>query len=257
LFYIGLSQPIEGLTHHTLFFDEDFGLHAEEIYTHPQWPSKPLFYTSLASKTDPGVAPAGMENLVILVPLAPGLEDTEELREKYYHLIMDRFERLTGQAIRSHVVYRKSYAHRDFVKDYHSFKGNAYGLANTLTQTALLKPVFLWAVNRTRPRGSPLVDFGPGGGRGTHERTSPEGLIQTIGFFFCFTKTDQNDASASKCPSLQSNYRYDGIVPRNQLRYLQADYPAIQHFFFAGYFGFSALLSGSDLFHLRICSVCR
>jgi phytoene desaturase len=140
LFYIGLSQPIEGLTHHTLFFDEDFGLHAEEIYTHPQWPSKPLFYTSLASKTDPGVAPAGMENLVILVPLAPGLEDTEELREKYYHLIMDRFERLTGQAIRSHVVYRKSYAHRDFVKDYHSFKGNAYGLANTLTQTALLKP---------------------------------------------------------------------------------------------------------------------
>ena len=140
LFYIGLCKPLEGLTHHTLFFDEDFGVHAEEIYTHPQWPSKPLFYTSLASKTDPGVAPEGMENLVILVPLAPGLEDTEELREKYYHLIMDRFERLTGQAIRSHVVYRKSYAHRDFVKDYHSFKGNAYGLANTLTQTALLKP---------------------------------------------------------------------------------------------------------------------
>ena len=140
LFYIGLSQQIPGLTHHTLFFDEDFALHAEEIYARPQWPSKPLFYTSLASKTDPTVAPEGMENLVILVPLAPGLQDSEDIREQYYALIMDRFERLTGQPIRDWVVYKKSYAHNDFIKDYHSFKGNAYGLANTLRQTAILKP---------------------------------------------------------------------------------------------------------------------
>jgi len=140
LFYIGLSRQIPGLTHHTLFFDEDFGLHAEEIYARPQWPSKPLFYTSLASKTDPTVAPEGMENLVILVPLAPGLQDSEDIRERYYSLIMDRFERLTGQPVREWVVYKKSYAHNDFVKDYHSFKGNAYGLANTLRQTAILKP---------------------------------------------------------------------------------------------------------------------
>lgn len=140
LFYIGLSQPIPGLTHHTLFFDEDFGLHAQEIYQRPQWPTKPLFYTSLASKTDPSVAPAGMENLVILVPLAPGLEDNEEIRERYYGMIMDRFERITGHPIRQWVIYKKSYAHHDFIKDYHSFKGNAYGLANTLRQTAILKP---------------------------------------------------------------------------------------------------------------------
>jgi phytoene desaturase len=140
LFYIGLSQPVPGLTHHTLFFDEDFGLHAEEIYARPQWPTKPLFYTSLASKTDPSVAPEGMENLVILVPLAPGLRDTEEIREQYYTLIMNRFERLTGYPLRDWVVYRKSYAHNDFIRDYHSFKGNAYGLANTLRQTAILKP---------------------------------------------------------------------------------------------------------------------
>jgi phytoene desaturase len=140
LFYIGLSQPIPGLTHHTLFFDEDFGLHAEEIYERPQWPTRPLFYASLASKTDPFVAPAGMENLVILVPLAPGLQDTEEIRERYYAMIMNRFERIIGHPIRQWVVYRKSYAHNDFIKDYHSFKGNAYGLANTLRQTAILKP---------------------------------------------------------------------------------------------------------------------
>jgi phytoene desaturase len=140
LFYLGLDRKVQGLTHHTLFFDEDFGRHATEIYDRPQWPSRPLFYTSLASKTDPSVAPEGQENLVILIPVAPGLEDTEETREKYYHLVMDRFEKLTGQPLRQWVVYKKSYAHRDFINDYRSFKGNAYGLANTLSQTAILKP---------------------------------------------------------------------------------------------------------------------
>src|SRR5690606_30760703 len=101
---------------------------------------KPLFYASVPSITDPTVAPEGMENLFLLVPLAPDLEDGEEIREKYYNLIMDRLEYLTGQKIREHVIYKKSYAHSDFKKDYNAFKGNAYGLANTLTQTAILKP---------------------------------------------------------------------------------------------------------------------
>lgn len=140
LFYIGLNKRLEGLTHHTLFFDEEFDQHAHDIYTDPKWPSKPLFYTSLSSKTDPSVAPEGCENLVILVPLAPDLEDTEAIREKYYDLIMDRFERLIGQSIRDAVVYKRSYAHNDFKADYHAYRGNAYGLANTLLQTAILKP---------------------------------------------------------------------------------------------------------------------
>lgn len=140
LFYIGLNKKLEGLTHHTLFFDGEFDQHAHDIYTDPKWPAKPLFYTSLASKTDPSVAPEGCENLVILIPLAPDLEDNEALREKYYHLIMDRFERLIGQSIRDAVVYKRSYAMADFKKDYHAYRGNAYGLANTLLQTAILKP---------------------------------------------------------------------------------------------------------------------
>ena len=140
LFYLGIDKPLDNIQHHILFFDKDFGPHANEIYTNPQWPTEPLFYMSAASKTDPTAAPEGTENLVLLVPVAPDLEDTEEVREKYYHIIMDRLEQLTGQSIRDHVVYKRSYAHRDFVGDYHAFKGNAYGLANTLRQTAILKP---------------------------------------------------------------------------------------------------------------------
>ncbi|VXD18218.1 NAD(P)/FAD-dependent oxidoreductase [Marinoscillum sp. 108] len=140
LFYIGVDQPLPNMKHHVLFFDEDFKQHAHEIYNDPKWPSKPLLYTSVTSKTDDTVAPAGHENLVILIPVAPDLEDTEAIREKYFQLAMDRLEAFTGTNIRDHIVVKKSYAHNDFVADYHSFKGNAYGLANTLLQTAILKP---------------------------------------------------------------------------------------------------------------------
>lgn len=140
LFYIGINKKLDMLNHHNLFFDEDFTPHAEDIYQNKQWPEKPLFYLSITSKTDPSVAPEGHENLFFLIPVAPGLEDNEEIRGKYYHIVMDRLESLVGQDIRNAVVFKKSYAHNDFVKDYNAFKGNAYGLANTLLQTAILKP---------------------------------------------------------------------------------------------------------------------
>ncbi|MEP4533797.1 MAG: phytoene desaturase family protein [Cyclobacteriaceae bacterium] len=140
LFYIGVDKPLPNMLHHVLFFDEDFKQHAHEIYTDPKWPSKPLLYTSATSKTDPSVAPEGSENLVILIPVAPGLEDREEIRDKYFEMAMDKLEAFTETNIRDHIVFKRSFAHSDFIQDYHSFKGNAYGLANTLKQTAILKP---------------------------------------------------------------------------------------------------------------------
>lgn len=140
LFYLGVNKKLTNLHHHNLFFDEDFKQHAIDIYETPKWPQKPLFYVCAPSITDASVAPEGYENLFILIPLAPDLEDTEDIREHYYHLVMDRLERLTKQSIRDAVVYKRSFAHQDFKKDYHAFKGNAYGLANTLLQTAILKP---------------------------------------------------------------------------------------------------------------------
>ncbi len=140
LFYLGVNKRIPGLLHHNLFFDSDFDQHAREIYDAPKWPSNPLFYASCTSKTDSKVAPEACENLFLLIPLAPGLKDDDVTREKYYHLIMDRLEERTGENIRDHIVVKRSYAMLDFINDYNSFKGNAYGLANTLKQTAVLKP---------------------------------------------------------------------------------------------------------------------
>lgn len=140
LFYLGVNKKLKNLLHHNLFFDEDFPQHAKEIYKDPQWPSKPLFYACLSSKSDDTAAPEGHENLFLLIPTAPDLVDTPALHEHYYNLIMDRLETLTGQTIRDAVTYRRSYAHSDFKQDYNAYKGNAYGLANTLRQTAFLKP---------------------------------------------------------------------------------------------------------------------
>ncbi len=140
IFYLGIDKKLEGIEHHTLFFDQDFSKHADAIYEKPGWPENPSLYFSCTSKTDPTVAPEGMENLFVLIPVAPGLEDTEETREKYFQIILDRFKHLTGQDISKNIVYKRSYAHADFESDYNAFKGNAYGLANTLLQTAFLKP---------------------------------------------------------------------------------------------------------------------
>jgi len=140
IFYIGVSKKVKKLIHHNLFFDRDFEKHSFEIYDEPKWPNEPLFYVCCPSKTDDSVAPIGMENLFILIPIAPGLHDTDELRESYYAKVMDRLESECGDTVKEHVVYKKSYCINDFVNDYNAFKGNAYGLANTLSQTAVLKP---------------------------------------------------------------------------------------------------------------------
>jgi phytoene desaturase len=140
IFYLGVNKKLSGIEHHTLFFDQDLSKHSQAIYEKPGWPDNPSLYFSCTSKTDSTVAPDGMENLFVLIPVAPGLEDNEETREKYFRIILERFKLLTGQDISENIVFKRSYAHADFERDYNAYKGNAYGLANTLLQTAFLKP---------------------------------------------------------------------------------------------------------------------
>jgi len=141
LYYVGLSKKLENVSHHSLFFDVPFDKHATEIYKSKQWPENPLFYVSISSVTDTSVAPAGNENLVFLIPVAAGLsDDDEQLREKYFQIILKRFEQRIEQDVSSFIVYKSSFGYTDFVQEYNSYKGNAYGLANTLRQTAILKP---------------------------------------------------------------------------------------------------------------------
>ncbi|MCL4115721.1 UNVERIFIED_CONTAM: hypothetical protein GTU68_056551 [Idotea baltica] len=140
LFYLGIDKKVEGLQHHNLFFDTDFGKHASEIYDTPDWPENPLFYVCCPSKTDPSVAPLDGENIFVLIPLAAGLHDNEEERENIFSLVLERLQNKIGQDLSHNIIYKRSFCVNDFKSEYNSFKGNAYGLANTLMQTAFLKP---------------------------------------------------------------------------------------------------------------------
>ena len=139
-FYIGINKKLKNVSHHTLFFDESFDSHANDIYDDPKWPDKPLLYANFPSISDPKMAPKGKELCIILIPLAPGLKDSQKIREHYFNLVIDRLEKLTDQKIKKNILFHESFCVNDFVKDYNSYKGNAYGLANTLFQTAFLKP---------------------------------------------------------------------------------------------------------------------
>ncbi|MCP9201198.1 phytoene desaturase family protein [Gramella sp. GC03-9] len=140
LFYVGFDKKLDKVSHHTLFFDSNFEKHAKNIYDEPGWPEDPLFYASFPSVTDETCAPSGKEAGIFLIPLAPDLEDTPEIRERYFNIILDRFERITGQEIKSNVIFKESFCVKDFKEAYNSYKGNAYGMANTLFQTAFLRP---------------------------------------------------------------------------------------------------------------------
>jgi phytoene desaturase len=140
LFYIGFDKKLKNVRHHNLFFDTNFETHAEEIYDNPKWPSDPLFYVNFPSVTDPSMAPENCETGFFLIPIAPGIEDSEVLRERYFNIIISRFEKLTHQDVKNNIIFKNSFCVKDFIKDYNSYKGNAYGMANTLTQTAFLRP---------------------------------------------------------------------------------------------------------------------
>ncbi|MDY7394262.1 phytoene desaturase family protein [Aureibaculum sp. 2210JD6-5] len=140
LFYVGFDKKIENVSHHTLFFDTDFDKHAVEIYDKPSWPKEPLFYGNFPSLTEGSFAPENKEAGFFLIPIAPGIVDTPEIREKYFNHIIERFENLTSQKVKEHILFKESFCVKDFIEDYNSYKGNAYGLANILTQTAFLRP---------------------------------------------------------------------------------------------------------------------
>lgn len=140
LYYVAFNRKVNHLLHHNLFFDTDFEAHAEEIYDTKVFPKKPLFYANFSSKTDDSLAPEGMEIGFFLIPLAVDLDDSEEIREKYFRIILDRIKKCTGEDLKDSVLFKRSFGVNDFKERYNSCRGNAYGLANTLLQTSFLRP---------------------------------------------------------------------------------------------------------------------
>lgn len=140
LFFLGLNRKVENLIHHNLYFHPKWEKHFDTIFKKPSWPDEPSYYVSCTSKTDSSVAPIDGENIFILVPVAPNLEDNEKIREQYYNKILAHLENLIGENIKDAVVVKRIFAHNDFSHRYNAYQGTALGFAHTLRQTAIFRP---------------------------------------------------------------------------------------------------------------------
>ncbi len=162
LYYCGFTKKVDNLKHHNLFFDEDFGVHSKEIYEKPEWPSRPLFYLSAPSLTDSSLAPEGKENLFLLIPTAPGMIEDKQITDRYFAYVSDKVRRHTGNDLEADTLFALPYGASNFIADYHALRGNAYGLANTLLQTAILKPAMRSKKVRNLVFAGQLTVPGPG-----------------------------------------------------------------------------------------------
>ncbi|HUX51678.1 MAG TPA: phytoene desaturase family protein [Spirochaetia bacterium] len=140
--FLGVSRKLEHFQHHNLYFAPHWENHFDAIFRHPRWPEDPSFYMHVSSRTDTDAAPPDRTNLFLLVPVAAGLPDTEELRERFFEQIMGTTEKLAGESILGSIEARRLYTVNDFERDYHAFQGTALGLSHTLFQTALFRPSF-------------------------------------------------------------------------------------------------------------------
>jgi phytoene desaturase len=140
LVFLGVHKTIPNLEHHNLYFSADWDRHFDAIFERPAWPENPCFYLSAITKTDPSMAPPGCENLFLLVPIAPGIEDTDAIRSRYLETVLDHVETVTGTPLRDAIDTLRVYGPRDFESDYHAWGGTALGLAHTLFQTAIFRP---------------------------------------------------------------------------------------------------------------------
>ena len=140
LLYLGVEGNVDELAHHTLVLPTDWEEHFEQIFEDPAWPDDPAYYCCVPSETDDDVAPDGHSALFVLVPIAPGLEDTPEQREQYRELVLDDLADHTGTDLRDRIALEEQFCIEDFANRYNSYEGTALGLAHTLRQTAVFRP---------------------------------------------------------------------------------------------------------------------
>jgi len=140
MLYLGFNRRLPGLEHHSLSFEYDWEEHFNSIFAKPNWPSRPSYYLACPSKTDPSVAPPGGETVVMLVPVASGLEDSDEVRERFTEQMLDYLEHLVGEELRSSITVCTPFSQRDFRATFNAYQGTALGLSHTLMQTAVFRP---------------------------------------------------------------------------------------------------------------------
>lgn len=138
LLYLGLDSKIPQLSHHTFYFQNDWNEHLNQTFIKKELPKNPCYYICTPSKSDPTVAPKGMENLFVLIPI--GVDNPDASHKKYVDHVISHIEKTLKTPLKKHILVKKVYAQKDFALDYNAYKGNAFGIAHTLDQSIFLRP---------------------------------------------------------------------------------------------------------------------
>jgi phytoene desaturase len=139
LLYLGVEGDLPELAHHTLVLPTDWRSHFEAIFDSPAWPTDPSYYVNVPSHTDDSVAPDGHSTVVVLVPIAPGLDDGPDQRARYREAVLDDLADHAGVDLRDRIVVEQSACVTEFASMGYP-QGTALGLAHTLTQTGPFRP---------------------------------------------------------------------------------------------------------------------
>lgn len=141
IMYLGVDGEVGNLEHHNLVFSKDWEQNFAEIFDSPRWPTDPSLYICAPGKTDSNVAPEGKENLFVLVPIASGLEYTEEEKRAYAQRVLQTMEEtMKIPNLRERIEFQRLFCVEEFADRYNSLKGSALGLAHTVRQTAIFRP---------------------------------------------------------------------------------------------------------------------
>lgn len=127
--HLGVDRLYPQLAHHNFFFSSDPRAHFDKVFHSHKLPDDPILYVVNSSKTDPGQARPGHENIKIL-PHIPYIQDQDFSQEEYMQLrerVLIKMENMGITDLRKHIVTEDMWIPADIKRMYKSDHGAIYG----------------------------------------------------------------------------------------------------------------------------------
>jgi len=129
---LGTKKKFDTLSHHNIFFSDDYGREFEEIFGQKRPATDPTIYICATSRTDSTQAPEGRENLFVLVnaPYTSQSTDWKTEARDYRNLIIKKLEGFGLEDLGRSIEVERMITPSDFETRYHANRGSIYGLSS-------------------------------------------------------------------------------------------------------------------------------
>ena len=139
---IGAKRRYENLAHHNIFFSRDYPAEFRTLFDELRPANDPTIYVCASSRTDHAQAPAGHENLFVLVN-APATSERVRWPDeaaRYRDLIVDKLSEYGLADLSSMIDYEHVITPEDFRTKYGAYRGSIYGISSNNWTSAFLRP---------------------------------------------------------------------------------------------------------------------